>query len=115
MNKMQARLASVAAALCVLATAGADNEPSAGETAPPKVADLAWMTGAWAGPAGQGELEEHWTAPKAGAMQAVVRMTSGDATSMVELIVIEEAVDTLRLHLQQWGRAISRCRRARRP
>lgn len=104
MNKMQVGLVSVAAALCVLAIAEADDESSAAEAAaPPTVADLAWMTGAWAGPAGHGELEEHWTAPKAGSMQAVVRMTGGGATSMVELIVIEEAAGTLRLHLQQWG------------
>ena len=66
------------------------------------VSDLAWMTGTWAGPAGPGELEETWTTPKAGAIQAVVRMTGGGKTSMVELIVIEEEEGSLTLRLQQW-------------
>ena len=68
----------------------------------PSVSDLAWMTGTWAGPAGPGELEETWTTPKAGAIQAVVRMTGGGKTSMVELIVIEEEEGSLTLRLQQW-------------
>ena len=66
------------------------------------IADLAWMTGTYAGAVGPGELEENWTVPKAGSIQAVVRMTGGGATSMVELIVIEEEDDTLMLRLQQW-------------
>lgn len=72
------------------------------------VADLAWMTGTWAGPIGPGELEENWTVPKAGSIQALVRMTGGGKTSMVELIVIEEEAGddgeaTLRLRLMQWN------------
>ena len=71
------------------------------------VADLAWMTGTWAGPVGPGELEENWTVPKAGSIQSLVRMTGGGKTSMVELIVIEEEAGedgetTLRLRLFQW-------------
>ena len=71
------------------------------------VADLAWMTGTWAGAVGPGELEENWTVPKAGSIQAVVRMTGGGTTSMVELIVVEEEATaegetTLRLRLLQW-------------
>ena len=75
----------------------------------PSVAELAWMTGTWAGPAGPGELEENWTVPKAGSIQALVRMTGDGMTSMVEMIVIEEVegVDgegnSLTLRLQQWG------------
>ena len=66
------------------------------------IADLAWMTGTWAGAAGPGILEENWTVPRDGSIQSVVRMTSGGQTSMVELIVIEEEDDTLVLRLQQW-------------
>lgn len=71
-------------------------------TATPTVAALAWMTGIWAGPVGAGELEENWTTPKDGAIQAVVRMTGDGKTSMVELIVIEEEAGSLTLRLQQW-------------
>ena len=66
------------------------------------IADLAWMTGTYAGAVGPGELEENWTVPKAGSIQSLVRMTGPGGTSMVELIVIEEEEGTLRLRLQQW-------------
>ncbi|HEY5647697.1 MAG TPA: DUF6265 family protein [Pseudomonadales bacterium] len=67
------------------------------------VADLAWMTGSWAGPTGPGSiLEENWTRPASGSIGALVRMSRDGVTSMVELIVVEEVADTLVLHIQQW-------------
>lgn len=92
------------AALLVLLSSHAIAEDDAeGETAPaPSVAELAWMTGTWAGPAGAGELEENWTTPKAGSIQSLVRMTADGKTSMVEMIVIEEEEGSLTLRLQQW-------------
>ncbi len=67
------------------------------------VADLAWMTGTWAGPAGpENTLEENWTIPADGSIAALVRMRGNGGTSMVELIVVEETEDDLVLHLQQW-------------
>ena len=93
---------AVALAMTVaLPRAAAEEEAAEAET-PPSVSALAWMTGTWAGPAGPGELEENWTVPKAGSIQAMVRMTGGGKTSMVEVIVIEEEEGTLRLRLQQW-------------
>lgn len=67
------------------------------------VADLAWMTGSWSGALGPNTLEEHWTEPKGGTISALVRMTTADATPTMELIVIEQAGDTLVLRLQQWN------------
>ena len=68
-----------------------------------KVADLAWMAGHWEGSMGpQGTLEENWTMPKAGSISSLVRATAGDATDMIELIVIEEEEGSLVLRLQQW-------------
>lgn len=67
------------------------------------VADLAWMTGSWAGPAGpDNTLEENWSAPADGSIGALVRMRGQGTTSMVELIVVEETDDGLVLHIQQW-------------
>ena len=96
--KSPAALPRLAAAIALAGAmlASAEDAPA------PSVQALAWMTGIWAGPAGPGELEEHWTAPKAGSIQALVRMTGGGKTSMVELIVIEEEEGSLTLHLQQW-------------
>ena len=103
MNRSRALLASMLPALLAgtaFVALGDDHPPAGDEKA--SVAALAWMTGTWAGPVGPGELEETWTTPKAGAIQAVVRMTGGGETSMVELIVVEEEEGTLRLRLQQW-------------
>ena len=69
-----------------------------------KVSDLAWMTGHWEGPTGNGTLEENWTQPKSGSIGSLVRATNGDATSMIELIVIEEEEEgSLVLRLQAWN------------
>jgi hypothetical protein len=70
----------------------------------PSVDDLAWMTGAWAGPAGPGiTLEENWIMPTGGSIASLVRMTGNGETSMVELIVIEEENDSLVLRIKQWN------------
>lgn len=63
---------------------------------------LSWMTGTWIGQFGTMELEETWNSPKAGSIQALVRMMSGEQMLMVEMIVIEEHEDSLRLRIQQW-------------
>ena len=57
---------------------------------PASVEDLSWMTGNWAGALGPNQLEENWTAPEGSSIAAVVRMTGDDATSMFEMITIEE-------------------------
>jgi hypothetical protein len=93
-------IAAVAAlvfiATCLLTAAARADVPA-------RVSDLSWMTGSWSGPAGPGvTLEENWIMPAGGSIASLVRMTTADATPMVELIVIEEENDTLVLRLQQW-------------
>lgn len=86
---------TLVAALACATSAGADQHPT--------VDDLAWMTGSWAGPVGGGmTLEENWILPVDGSIASLVRMTGNGATSMVEMIVIEEENDSLVLRLQQW-------------
>jgi uncharacterized protein DUF6265 len=75
----------------------ADDAPKA------KVADLAWMSGHWSGPMQNGTLEENWIQPTSKSIASLVRSTSGDATSMIEVIVIEEENDTLVLRVQQFN------------
>ena len=89
-------------AICLCVAKAASSEETAEAESAPSVSALAWMTGTWAGPLGPGELEENWTVPKAGSIQALVRETRGGKTRMVEMIVIEEEEGTLRLRLQQW-------------
>lgn len=67
------------------------------------VQDLRWMSGTWTGSVGGPvKLQENWTVPEAGSIQSLVRMTAGDTTTMVELIVVEEIDEGLQLHIQQW-------------
>jgi hypothetical protein len=73
-----------------------------------KISSLSWMTGSWAGPAGEGvTLEENWAQPTGGSIASLVRMTTATSTPMVELIVIEERDGTLVLNLQQWDPGFS--------
>ena len=74
-------------------------------TAGVTVQDLQWMSGTWTGSlGGPVKLQENWTVPEAGSIQSLVRMTAGDTTTMVELIVIEDIDDGLQLHIQQWDK-----------
>ena len=66
------------------------------------IEQLDWMTGNWAGNLGPNQLEENWISSEGNSLMAAVRMTGNDATSMFEMITIEEAEGTLVLHIQQW-------------
>ena len=66
------------------------------------IEQLDWMTGNWAGNLGPNQLEENWIASEGNSLMAAVRMTGNDATSMFEMITIEEAEGSLVLHIQQW-------------
>lgn len=68
-----------------------------------RVEDLDWLSGTWVGKFGPLELEETWNQPKSGSIQALVRMLNEGEMMMVELVVIEEHEDSLRLRFQQWG------------
>ena len=67
------------------------------------VEDLAWMTGSWIGKMGPNTIEEIWSNPKSGSMQATVRISSETSTLVHEVVVISEDGDSLVLHLQQWS------------
>lgn len=67
-----------------------------------KIEQLSWMTGNWAGALGPNQLEENWIAIEGRTLAAMVRMTGGEATSMFEMITIEEVDGSLELNVQQW-------------
>lgn len=67
-----------------------------------KIEQLSWMTGNWAGALGPNQLEENWINNDGRSLMAAVRMSGGDATSMFEMITIEEVDGSLVLHIQQW-------------
>ena len=59
------------------------------------IQQLDWMTGNWAGNLGPNQLEENWIASEGSTLMAAVRMTGADATSMFEMITIEESEGSL--------------------
>lgn len=69
---------------------------------PATVADLAWMTGNWAGNLGPNQLEENWIMAEGGSIAAMVRITGAGTTNTFEMITIEEVDGSLVLHIQQW-------------
>ena len=77
--------------------------PAIAEGPPAKVTDLAWMTGYYKGDFGAGgTLEENWSQPSGSSIAALIRISDADATTVIELIVIEEEGDSLTLRLKQW-------------
>ncbi len=70
---------------------------------PPATIDqLGWMTGNWAGALGPNQLEENWIKAEGASIAAMVRMTGNGATSMFEMITIEEVDGSLMLNIQQF-------------
>ena len=68
-----------------------------------RVADLAWMSGSWAGPLGEQTLEENWTQPAGGSMGCLIRFTGGGETGLIELIFIEEEGESLVFRVRQFS------------
>lgn len=68
-----------------------------------KVADLAWMSGQYEGVGGNdGSIAEvYWTQPKGGSIAEFIRITKGDVTTIVEMLVIHEQGGSLVLHQQR--------------
>lgn len=67
------------------------------------IEDLAWITGNYAGALGPNQLEENWIKAEGGSIAAMVRMTGNDATSMFEVITVEESEGSLVLNIQQFN------------
>ena len=95
MNLKKLKIASAVVALIFAA-----NSAFAGP--PASIEQLGWMTGNWAGMLGPNQLEENWISTEGSSLAAMVRMTDGEATSMFEMITIEEVDGSLVLHIQQW-------------
>ena len=81
--------------------------PSAGvhaaEVPTVTVNDLRWMTGYWSGPLGDQVMEENWNVPLGGTIAGLVRMAGPGGTRMIELVIIREHEQSLRLTLQQFN------------
>ncbi|MBL6754448.1 MAG: DUF6265 family protein [Proteobacteria bacterium] len=89
------------ATLALVASVSAFAAPEA------KIEQLTWMTGNWAGALGPNQLEENWIGTDGRSLAAMVRMTGDNATSMFEMITIEEVDGSLELNIQQWNPGMS--------
>lgn len=82
------------AALVLAAAFGAgmviDHRGTASAQTSHSINDLAWLAGSWAGPDGNLHHEEHWTAPRGGAMVGMHRTIKDDRMAEFEFIRIEE-------------------------
>ena len=76
--------------------------PAFAQGPPAKITDLSWMTGHYKGAFGTGTLQENWSNPAGGSIAGLIRIMEGDATNVIELIVVEEEGDSLTLRLKQW-------------
>ena len=74
----------------------------------PGIASLSWMVGSWRGSLGPQVVEETWSSPSSGSMEAMVRLSTPEGVQMIELIAIREVrleggEDSLVLHLRQFS------------
>ncbi|QSQ26954.1 hypothetical protein JY651_19435 [Pyxidicoccus parkwayensis] len=57
--------------------------------------DVAWMTGSWQGPSGEGTVEEHWSHAAGGSMLGMGRYVLKERTAFFEYLRIEARPDGL--------------------
>lgn len=62
---------------------------------PARIEDLAWLAGGWRCEQDGATVEEHWIAPAAGAMLAVVRTYKGERQLFFEFLRLEQRTDAL--------------------
>lgn len=80
--------AALAATVLPCLLAGASRSPAPAPT-PPALAELAFMTGCWRGPSGDGTtIEEYYTPPAENLMLGLSRYTKGDRVTSYEFSTI---------------------------
>ncbi len=68
------------------------------------IEQLRFLTGNWIGKFGPSDIEENWLAPEGGSIVAMVRVRpNNESTGFYEIVMIEEAGDSLVLHVNQFG------------
>jgi len=68
-----------------------------------KIEQVSWIAGHWQGHAFGGETEEIWSAPKAGSMMAVFRLTKNNKVNFYEIEIIREVNQSLVLDLKHFS------------
>ena len=65
--------------------------------------DIAWLRGAWEGPAFGGISEEIWSGPRAGTMMGVYRSVENGAVKFYEINSIVEVGESLEMRLKHFN------------
>lgn len=90
------------AALCLAGPLAAQSPARA-----PRLADVAWLQGCWIAALPQRLIEEHWTAPRGGAMIGVSRTVRGDSLAGYELIILRQRDSTLEYEAHPSGQPVA--------
>jgi hypothetical protein len=78
-----------------IALVGALAAGLASAQAPASIDRLGWLAGCWAGERGERRFEEHWMAPRGGAMLGMGRTVRGEALAEYEHLLIREEAGVL--------------------
>jgi catechol 2,3-dioxygenase-like lactoylglutathione lyase family enzyme len=70
---------------------------------PATLADMAWLTGRWVGPALGGEAEEIWSPPRAGSMMGMYRLVRDGKPVFYEFQTLVEVRGSLILRLKHFN------------
>lgn len=89
---------------CALAAARLAPAVTPAPAAPPKVADLAFLSGSWETEQGNARVDEQWTCPGPGAMFGMGRTVTKEKTLFFEFLRIEERPDGVFYVAQPKGR-----------
>lgn len=69
-----------------------------------RVTDLAWMAGSWSGNALGGQVEEHWSTPRADTIMGMFRLVNGEGRATVyELLLIEQDGEHIAMRFRHFG------------
>lgn len=99
------RLAWRVLTICLALPMAVPTPLGAQTAATPAVSALAWLAGSWAGRDGRDDHEEHWTAPKGGAMVGMHRTMRDGRMVEFEFFRIEEQNGRLVYLSQPGGRS----------
>ena len=92
-------------ALVLMIALLAAGQAVAGPTPRATIADAAWLTGLWEGEGFGGQVQEGWSAPRAGRMVGHFALVADGKPVFHQSLVIEEHEDAIRLRLKHFGPA----------
>ena len=72
---------------------------------PVRIEQVAWMQGCWQAASPRRVIEEHWMAPRGGAMLGMGRTVRGDSLAEYELVVLRESDGALAYQAHPSGQA----------